>query len=82
MHFDTVWSKTPGALSLQGFDNWTRRDFNAFIRANEKYGRHDLASIATEIEGKTEEEVTEYAGVFWDRYQELNGESQMESGKR
>lgn len=65
----------PWAALLQGFDNWSRRDFNAFIRANEKYGRHDLASIATEIEGKTPDEVQDYAAVFWDRYQELNGGS-------
>lgn len=34
-----------------------RRDFNAFVRACEKYGRQNLADIAREIESKTEEEV-------------------------
>lgn len=58
---------------FQGFSNWTRRDFNAFIRACEKYGRNDIKSIATEIEGKTEEEVERYAAVFKQRYKELNG---------
>ncbi|CAM8995052.1 unnamed protein product [Rhodiola kirilowii] len=59
-------------LLQQGFQSWSRRDFNAFIRACEKYGRKDLKSIASEIEGKTEEEVERYAKVFNERYKELN----------
>lgn len=43
---------------FQGFTNWSRRDFNQFIKANEKYGRDDTESIAKEVEGKTPEEVT------------------------
>ncbi|XP_015795972.1 chromatin-remodeling complex ATPase chain Iswi-like [Tetranychus urticae] len=58
-------------LLTQGFTNWTRRDFNQFIKANEKYGRDDLDSIAKEVEGKTPDEVMEYANVFWDRCHEL-----------
>lgn len=44
-----------------------------FIRACEKYGRNDIESIASEMEGKTEEEVERYAKVFKERYKELNG---------
>ena len=44
-------------LLREGFSNWMRRDFNAFVRACEKYGRHALADIARDIETKTEEEV-------------------------
>ncbi|KAI3927898.1 hypothetical protein MKW98_023499 [Papaver atlanticum] len=55
-----------------GFSSWTRRDFNTFIRACEKYGRSDIKSIAAEMEGKTEEEVQRYAKVFKERYKELN----------
>ncbi|GMH40196.1 hypothetical protein BSKO_08100 [Bryopsis sp. KO-2023] len=55
-----------------GFTNWNRRDFNAFCRACEKYGRGDIGSISKEIDGKTEEEVEAYSKVFWARYQELN----------
>ena len=40
-----------------GFADWNRRDFNAFVRAAEKYGRHALKEIASEIDGKTEEQV-------------------------
>ncbi|EPS60728.1 hypothetical protein M569_14074, partial [Genlisea aurea] len=59
-------------LLEDGFSTWSRRDFNAFIRACEKYGRNDIASIASEMEGKTEEEVARYARVFKERYKELN----------
>ena len=46
-------------LLKQGFSNWTKRDFNQFVKANEKYGRDDIESISKEVEGKTAEEVRE-----------------------
>ncbi|KAL9277855.1 hypothetical protein ACSQ67_024867 [Phaseolus vulgaris] len=61
-------------LLEEGFSSWSRKDFNAFIRACEKYGRNDIKSIASEMEGKTQEEVERYAKVFKERYKELNGE--------
>ncbi|EFN58004.1 hypothetical protein CHLNCDRAFT_34395 [Chlorella variabilis] len=60
------------ALLGEGFSNWMRRDFNAFVRACEKYGRASLADIARDIETKSEEEVRAYAKVFWERYTEIN----------
>ncbi|KAK2492107.1 hypothetical protein MC885_001442, partial [Smutsia gigantea] len=48
-------------LLTQGFTNWTKRDFNQFIKANEKYGRDDIDNIAREVEGKSPEEVMEYS---------------------
>ncbi|XP_044484537.1 ISWI chromatin-remodeling complex ATPase CHR11 isoform X2 [Mangifera indica] len=59
-------------LLEEGFSSWSRRDFNTFIRACEKYGRNDIKSIVLEMEGKTEEEVERYAKVFKERYKELN----------
>ncbi|XP_028751637.1 ISWI chromatin-remodeling complex ATPase CHR11 isoform X1 [Neltuma alba] len=59
-------------LLEEGFSSWSRRDFNTFIRACEKYGRNDIKSIASEMEGKSEEEVERYAKVFKERYKELN----------
>ncbi|XP_073054451.1 ISWI chromatin-remodeling complex ATPase CHR11-like [Primulina eburnea] len=59
-------------LLEEGFSTWSRRDFNTFIRACEKYGRNDIASITSEMEGKTEEEVERYAEAFKCRYKELN----------
>ncbi|XP_075972859.1 nucleosome-remodeling ATPase imitation SWI isoform X1 [Anticarsia gemmatalis] len=58
-------------LLTQGFTNWTKRDFNQFIKANEKYGRDDIDNIAKDVEGKTPEEVMEYSAVFWERCHEL-----------
>ncbi|EEC70656.1 hypothetical protein OsI_01941 [Oryza sativa Indica Group] len=63
-------------LLEEGFATWTRRDFNTFIRACEKYGRNDIRSIAAEMEGKTEEEVQRYAKVFKERYKELSVEKE------
>jgi SWI/SNF-related matrix-associated actin-dependent regulator of chromatin subfamily A member 5 len=53
-------------LLSQGFDNWSRRDFQQFIKANEKYGRNDLKNIAAEIESKSPKE------VFFGQKEELN----------
>ncbi|BFZ63925.1 chromatin remodeling complex Adenosinetriphosphatase [Saitoella coloradoensis] len=72
-------------LSTQGFGTWSRRDFQHFIRANERYGRENIKAIAMEIEGKSVEEVEGYAKVFWDRYTELAGHerfiTQIEEGE-
>ncbi|XP_036379592.1 probable global transcription activator SNF2L1 [Megalops cyprinoides] len=58
-------------LLTQGFTSWNKRDFNQFIKANEKYGRDDIDNIAREVEGKSPEEVMEYSAVFWERCNEL-----------
>ncbi|XP_077035531.1 SWI/SNF-related matrix-associated actin-dependent regulator of chromatin subfamily A member 5-like [Agelaius phoeniceus] len=58
-------------LLTQGFTNWNKRDFNQFLKANEKWGRDDIENIAREVEGKTPEEVIEYSAVFWERCNEL-----------
>lgn len=59
------------SLLNQGFTEWSRRDFQAFCRLSEKYGRDSLESIASELEGKTLKEVKDYAAVFWQRYKEV-----------
>ncbi|KAK6493176.1 SWI/SNF-related matrix-associated actin-dependent regulator of chromatin subfamily A member 5 [Huso huso] len=58
-------------LLTQGFTIWNKRDFNQFIKANEKWGRDDIENIAREVEGKSPEEVMEYSAVFWERCNEL-----------
>ncbi|POS86767.1 P-loop containing nucleoside triphosphate hydrolase, partial [Erysiphe pulchra] len=58
-------------LSQQGFLDWNRRDFQQFINGSAKYGRKDHASIAIEVDSKSEREVKEYAKVFWMRYSEI-----------
>ena len=51
------------SFALKGFTNWNKRDFNQFIKVNEKWGRDDIENIAREVEGKTPEEVIEYSGT-------------------
>jgi len=67
---DEELGERDGLLS-KGFLNWTKRDFNQFIKANEKYGRDDIENIAKEVEGKTPDEVMQYSAVFWERCAEL-----------
>jgi len=59
-------------LMKKGFADWTRREFNAFIKGCERFGRDHLGKIAESIETKTEKEVKEYATVFWKRYKQIN----------
>ena len=51
------------AMLHQGYGNWNKRDYNAFIKASEKYGRGDVKMISTEIDGKTYEDVLSYHQV-------------------
>ena len=66
---------------LQGFSNWSKRDFNQFIKANEKFGRDDIDSISREVEGKTPEEVGgTQSGRSLRNYPELSSFSQEYTG--
>lgn len=58
-------------LATQGFGDWNRRDFQQFINASGKYGRHDYERIAQDVDNKTTAEIKQYAKVFWQRYKEL-----------
>jgi len=72
-------------LLTHGFTGWSKRDFNQFVKANEKYGRDDIESISKEVEGKSPAEVIEYSAVFWERCNELQDieriMSQIERGE-
>jgi len=59
-------------LLSMGFSDWSKKDFAAFVRGCEKYGRSDLVNVTKEVEGKTEDQVRKYASTFWKRYKELN----------
>lgn len=59
-------------LLSQGFTNWSRRDFNAFVRSCERHGRDNLDAICKEIDGKTEEEIRKYAAAFKERGHKLH----------
>ncbi|KAL8686334.1 MAG: hypothetical protein Q9218_007177 [Villophora microphyllina] len=58
-------------LSAQGFALWNRRDYQQFINGSAKHGRWDYAGIAEEVDGKNEQEIREYAKVFWKRYTDI-----------
>lgn len=68
--------KEKAQLAGEGFSNWTKREFQAFIRGCELYGReeYDLIHYRELSTTKKLEEVEEYGKVFWERYRELDGE--------
>ena len=59
------------ALVAAGFGAWSWRDYLAFVRGAERYGRADYAHIAEEVGTKSAAEVRAYAAVFWARCGEL-----------
>ena len=67
------------ALAQQGFSDWSRREFQAFIKGCERYGRKAYAAIAAEMPDgvKTEREVKEYSKVFWERVDELQDSAKL-----
>merc|ERR1711992_200347 len=72
-------------LLKEGFSNWSKRDFNQFIKLNEKYGRDDITNISKEVEGKVPSEVIQYSKAFWERCGELQDSerimAQIEKGE-
>ena len=58
-------------LMSEGFTGWTKRDVLAFVHGCELFGRDDLPSVASEVEGKTIKEVARYAVAFFKRVDEI-----------
>lgn len=53
-------------LLSEGFTSWTKREFQIFVRAVEKYGRKNLEKIAGDLaETKTPPEILAYSQAFW-----------------
>ena len=52
-------------LLSEGFVDWQRHHYTAFIKGSAKYGRHNLAKIANDV-AKPLNEVETYAAAFWD----------------
>ncbi|EIW63750.1 SNF2 family DNA-dependent ATPase [Trametes versicolor FP-101664 SS1] len=60
-------------LIAQGFEDWSRRDFQQFVRALETYGwTDDYELLASEIQDKTAAEVADYYPVFKKKWKELS----------
>jgi superfamily II DNA or RNA helicase len=55
-------------LMARGFD-WTKKDFQTYIKALETYGRSDVKKIAAMLKHK--DDVEQYHRVFWERVDEL-----------
>lgn len=64
-------------LAQQGFPAWSRRDYVAFLRGIERFGRDVHKQI--QIEGKTAEEVATYASVFWNNLERLADYEKIEA---
>ncbi|ODV97027.1 hypothetical protein PACTADRAFT_1610 [Pachysolen tannophilus NRRL Y-2460] len=69
----------------EGFYNWSRKDFYHFIQMCVKYGKTAIHNIASEFEDKTYEDTLDYAKVFWENFNEIDGHeryvSQIENGE-
>ncbi|KAI0066748.1 hypothetical protein BV25DRAFT_1972636 [Artomyces pyxidatus] len=60
-------------LIKHGFEDWSRRDFQQFVRALENYGwTDDYDLLATEIQDKTGDDVAVYYPVFKKKWKELS----------
>ena len=62
------------SLLQEGFSDWSRRDFNQFVRSCAEHGREDIDSVCKEVEGKEPDEVSEKREV------EKEGEESREGG--
>ncbi|KAH8104394.1 ISWI, HAND domain-containing protein [Phellopilus nigrolimitatus] len=57
----------------QGFENWSRRDFQQFVRALETHGwMEDFEVLASEIGDKTARYVIEYNHIFQEKWESLS----------
>ncbi|KZV70252.1 hypothetical protein PENSPDRAFT_743561 [Peniophora sp. CONT] len=59
-------------LTAQGFESWSRRDFQQFVKALEAHGwTDDYDLIASEIQDKTTDDVRAYYPVFKKKWKTL-----------
>ena len=58
-------------LLSEGFQEWSKRDFNNYVRACEKYGRAALDEISSEVDGKVRDDIEKYHKTFWKRHKEI-----------
>lgn len=58
-------------LLQEGFKDWNKVDFHAYVRACERYGRKAIEKISQNVNGKTPEEVKAYHETFWKKYTTL-----------
>ncbi|XP_062514114.1 SWI/SNF-related matrix-associated actin-dependent regulator of chromatin subfamily A member 5-like isoform X2 [Corticium candelabrum] len=73
--YDEVQEKEQ--LLQEGFTDWSKRDFNQFVKACERWGRDDIERISQDVEGKLPEQVRQYYEVFWERFNELQDKEKV-----
>ena len=61
------------SLLDKGFRDWSKRDFWAYMRGCENFGRDNYEAIAEYCGDRTPSEIKKYAAVFWKRYKEIPG---------
>jgi len=67
-------------LQKQGFEDWSKRDYQQLIKAYEAHGRDASAELlAGEITGQDLASVLKYTKVFWKRWKELEDWERIES---
>ena len=59
-------------LIEMGFPEWNKRDFQQFLNGTAKHGRQNFTGIAEEVDGKTADEIADYAKVFWKKFKTLD----------
>lgn len=59
-------------LLAQGFPDWLKKDLINFVKLSEVYGRKYVDKFDSKVEGKTPEQVQQYAKVFFERFEELH----------
>lgn len=64
-------------LLQQGFSNWSKRDFQQYIKACERHGREAVDLVSKEVDSKTPQEVQEYHDVFCARFTDITNHEQL-----
>eukprot|EP00866_Antonospora_locustae_P001934 jgi/Antlo1/1934/96 len=57
-------------MMKQGFEKWSKKDFNNFVKAMCLYGRNNFEKILNMVD-KDEHDVRNYYETFWKRYKEI-----------
>lgn len=67
-------------LLAQGFPNWHKKDFYAFVRCLERHGRKAGIEAAAGETGKPMEEVRQYSKAFWANLHSLPDGAKIRAG--
>ena len=62
-------------LLSEGFADWSRKDFKAFVTAVETHGRYNIDKIIDDVAqetGKDEDDIKKYYVAFWMHYRRLS----------